>query len=174
MRRFLIPCLALLTLCLVSACAQSQYATSAAPADQSAPPPPPQEPTAFYYDFDDILIPKEMDLKAADSFILETPQFKSGVMVFSGKIEVNSLTDFFIANMTKDNWSMRSAFRSSRTILVFEKAQRYCIINITDEKFKTLVEIWVSPFTGDSAGMGGWGGSGSGRSKSTGEKGLVK
>lgn len=103
------------------------------------------EPADYYYDFDDILVPKEMELQNKDSFILETPEAKSGVMVFTGSVEIVSLTNFFINNMTKDNWNMRSAFKSNRTILVFEKSNRYCIINLTDGQFKTLLEIWVSP-----------------------------
>lgn len=103
------------------------------------------ETASFYYDFDDILIPREMELDIEESFIVETPAAKSGLMVFNGMVEIRSLTDFFINNMTKDNWSMRSAFRSNRTILVFEKADRFCVMNITNERFNTLLEIWVSP-----------------------------
>lgn len=107
--------------------------------------------TDFYYDFDDILVPKEMELQSADSFILETPEAKHGVMVFSGKVEVLSLTNFFINNMMKDNWVLLSAFKSKRTILLFEKPSRYCVINITDDKFKTFLEIWVSPHQGSGS-----------------------
>ncbi len=107
--------------------------------------------TDFYYDFDDILVPKEMELQSPESFILETPGAKHGVMVFSGKVEVLSLTNFFINNMMKDNWVLLSAFKSKRTILLFEKPSRYCVINITDGKFKTMLEIWVSPHHGSGS-----------------------
>lgn len=113
--------------------------------------PPASENTDFYYDFDDILVPKEMDLLTKESFILETPSSKSGVMVFRGKVEISSLTNFFINNMMKDNWQLRSAFKSQRTILVFEKPDRYCVINITDDKFYTFLEIWVAPRSGDGS-----------------------
>jgi len=137
--------LALLLLLMTVSCAQmNQGATT-------APPPPEQESADYYYDFDDILVPKEMELQNNDSFILETPTLKSGVMVFKGKVEITSLTNFFINNMMKDNWQLRSAFKSNRTILVFEKMDRYCIMNITDDKFTTLLEIWVSPRSSDGA-----------------------
>ena len=106
------------------------------------------ESASFYYDFDDILVPREMELDIDESFILETPNVKSGLMVFNGMVEIRSLTDYFINNMAKDGWSLRSAFRSNRTILVFEKTSRYCIINITNERYNTLLEIWVSPSSG--------------------------
>jgi len=66
-------------------------------------------------------------------------------MVFTGRVEIKSLTDYFINNMAKDNWDLRCAFKSNRTILVFEKPDRYCIVNVTDEHFTTLLEIWVAP-----------------------------
>lgn len=139
--------LALLLLITTASCAQMQSNS----ASNGAPPAPENEGADYYYDFDDILVPSEMELQTADSFILETPQSKSGVMVFKGKVEILSLTNFFINNMMKDNWQMRSAFKSNRTILVFEKVDRYCIMNITDEKFSTLLEIWVSPRNADGA-----------------------
>lgn len=136
---------ALLLVLLAVSCAQMQ------PGGTTPPPPPEQEQADFYYDFDDILVPREMELQSNDSFILETPTMKSGVMVFTGKVEITSLTNYFINNMMKDNWQLRSAFKSNRTILVFEKMDRYCIMNITDDKFTTLLEIWVSPRSADGA-----------------------
>ncbi len=128
------------------ACTPKATDPAAAPADAAAPAPAAEQgPTDFYYDFDDILVPKEMELQTGDSFILETPSQKNGVMVFEGKVEILSLTSFFINNMNKDGWNLLSAFKSSRTILVFEKTDRICVMNITDSKFNTLLEIWVSP-----------------------------
>ncbi len=134
-------------------CAQMQTGGNEtnAPAGADAPPPDAASNSDFYYDFDDILVPKEMELQTNDSFILETPEYKHGVMVFTGKVEMLSLTNFFINNMIKDNWALMSAFKSSRTILLFEKPNRYCIINLTDGKFDTLLEIWVSPKNGSGS-----------------------
>ncbi len=99
----------------------------------------------YYYEFDDILVPQEIELQADSSFLLETPTTKAGVLVFEGKVERISLTNFFINNMPKDNWTMTSAIKGMRTILIFEKPMRYGIINITDSTYTTRVEIWVSP-----------------------------
>ncbi len=142
--------LSLITLFLIlTSCAQMQGSGSSDPEPQAGVEPQAateyQGNTDFYYDFDDILVPKEMELQTADSFVLETPDAKHGVMVFSGKVEMLSLTNFFINNMMKDNWVLLSAFKSKRTILLFEKPSKYCVVNITDGKFKTLLEIWVSP-----------------------------
>jgi hypothetical protein len=49
--------------------------------------------------------------------------------------------------MAQDNWRLMSSFKSPRTILFFTKANRSCIINITERSFDTEVEIWVAPTT---------------------------
>ncbi len=153
--RFLIFCIVCLVVCSLAACTPKVTDPAAEPADGSVAPAPAPDPgpTDFYYDFDDILVPKEMELQTNESFILETPNQKTGVMVFEGKVEILSLTSFFINNMNKDGWSLLSAFKSNRTILVFEKIDRICVMNITNGKFSTLLEIWVSPRSNSNASV---------------------
>ncbi len=98
-----------------------------------------------YYDFDDILIPKEMELQSNESIIFETPSLKAGALMFEGDVEAVSLFDFFIHHMTEDNWSLRSYFKYGRYLLVFEKQEKDCVIRIQDERFKTLLYVWVTP-----------------------------
>lgn len=74
-----------------------------------------------------------------------TPQFKAGILVYKGRVDYISLANFFENNMIKDNWNMRSKIRYSRTIMVFEKPDRDCIINIIDQTFNTVVEVMVAP-----------------------------
>lgn len=102
---------------------------------------------ALYYDFGDVLVPKELKVDKKSSFIYQTEGFSAGVLVLKGRIETNSLISFFETNMIKDNWKMISSFKSERTMLLFQKAHRWCVINITDEAFNTYIEIWVAPTT---------------------------
>ncbi len=126
---------------LVSACSHFQTANGETqPSSDAAP-----QTMDNYYDFDDIPVPQEMKLQGDESFILETPSERSGVMVFEGKVEIQSLRSYYINNMARENWNMRSAIKSSRTILVFEKPGRYCIITMMDGRFSTQMEIWVTP-----------------------------
>ena len=109
---------------------------------------------ALYYDFGDVLVPKELKVDKKSSFIYQTEGFSAGVLVLKGRIETNSLISFFETNMTKDKWNMISSFKSERTMLLFQKAHRWCVINITDESFNTYVEIWVAPTTkGPQSGL---------------------
>ena len=102
---------------------------------------------AQYYDFGDVLVPNELKVDKKSSFIYQTSGFSAGVLVLKGRIETSSLISFFETNMAKDNWNSISSFKSERTMLLFQKTHRWCVINITDESFNTFVEIWVAPTT---------------------------
>jgi len=104
----------------------------------------------LYYDFDDVLIPRDLKLNSKSSFVYHTSGLTAGVLVFTSKVERGSLTQFFENNMAKDNWQTVSIFKSPRTLLIFHKENRWCVINITDNRWDTLVEIWAAPFGGQS------------------------
>ncbi|SDB16864.1 hypothetical protein SAMN05660653_00789 [Desulfonatronum thiosulfatophilum] len=106
----------------------------------------------YYYDFDDILVPRDMELQPRSSFVVETPGVKAGVLVFKGRVDPVSLTSFFTNNMLKDGWQMSSSFRYQRAIMVFTKPDRDCIINIQDGRITTTMEIWIAPKGNVAAG----------------------
>ena len=98
-----------------------------------------------YYDFGDVLVPKELKIDTDSSFVYKAPGFSAGVLALNGRVELGSLCTFFEENMAKDNWKLISAFKSPRTVMLFQKQNRWCVINITDGDFSTDVEIWVAP-----------------------------
>ena len=104
----------------------------------------------LYYDFGDVLVPRELKLHAESSFVYQTSGFTAGVLVFKSSVERVSLIKFFDDNMAKDNWQAVSAFKSPRTLLLFQKENRWCVINITESNWDTMVEIWVAPLSGIS------------------------
>ena len=109
---------------------------------------------ALYYDFGDVLVPKELKVDKKSSFIYQTEGFSAGVLVLKGRIDTSSLISFFERNMAKDNWQIISSFKSDRTMLLFQKEHRWCVMNINDETFNTYVEIWVAPTTmGGATGL---------------------
>lgn len=105
-------------------------------------------PVPLYYDFEDVLVPSELKVDRERSFVYHAPDFTTGVLVLTGRVEVNSLIRFFDNNMVKDNWRLVSSFKSPRTIMFFNKSNRVCVVNITEEHFNTEVEIWVAPTLG--------------------------
>lgn len=99
----------------------------------------------LFYDFEDIPIPQEMDMITDESRVFMVGQFKSGVLVFKGRVEPNSLVDFFQAAMTKEKWQFKSGFRYNRSVLVFEKPQKTCVIIVYSRLFYTYLEVYVAP-----------------------------
>ncbi len=116
-----------------------------------------QQPTSknepIYYDFGDVLVPKQLTVNKKLSFVYRTPGFSAGVLSLKGRVELNSLLAFFQNNMVKDNWRLVSSFKSMRTIMLFQKENRWCVINITEKEYYTYVEIWVSPTMNESAAV---------------------
>ena len=100
-----------------------------------------------YYDFGDVLLPEELEVDTDESFIVKTPSFSAGVLIAKGRVERNSLISFFESNMVKDNWRMVASFKSPRTMMLFHKENRWCVISITDRDldYHTRIEIWVAP-----------------------------
>ena len=117
--------------------------------DKTTPPSPEGKTAkgvpARYYDFGDVLIPQELKIQKKSSFIYQTGGFSAGVLVLKGRIESNSLISFFENNMIKDNWKLIGSLKSERTMLLFQKENRWCAINIVDQALTTQVEIWVAP-----------------------------
>ncbi|MBW2593389.1 MAG: hypothetical protein JRE58_10405 [Deltaproteobacteria bacterium] len=47
--------------------------------------------------------------------------------------------------MQKDNWKEIASFKSPRSVSMYEKANRYCMINLSEKGGYTYVERWVAP-----------------------------
>ena len=100
---------------------------------------------ARYYHFEDVLIPHELKLEPDKSFIYETPSLKAGRLVFSGRVQVPSLLNFFTNNMEKDGWKLVNKFGLKDVVLNFSKPNKNCTVNIYDKPINTIVEVWVGP-----------------------------
>lgn len=113
-----------------------------------------QKTTAIYYDFEDVLIPKELSVVKDRTVIISTPGFTSGILMLKGRVERQSLFNFFNNNMQKDNWNIISQIKSPDTnIMVFQKPSRTSVITIRDQQIYTYVEIGVAPTIVKEAGL---------------------
>lgn len=99
----------------------------------------------LYYDFGDVLIPGELKIDKKSSFVFGAANSSAGVISLKGRVEISSLLSFFSSNMQKDNWKEIAFFKSTRSVIIYEKTNRYCVINISEKQFYTYVEIWVAP-----------------------------
>ncbi len=112
-----------------------------------------EAPNVAYYSFPDIPIPKELDLVRDKSFVYETANLRTGVLVLKGNVDVNSLEQYFKTNMAKNNWTFMNGFKYATIILNYTKENRAAHIRISRENWSTWVEVWVGPLE-RSVGMG--------------------
>jgi hypothetical protein len=128
---------------------QEQKKESTATAAPSAPPigaKRSDRPDARYYDFEDVKIPNELSLDSKKSRVFQTPSLVAGVLAFDGYVEVNSIVAFFKDSMAKDNWQLKGYFKlPPKTVLLFEKKNKRCVITIEESMINTKVEVWVIP-----------------------------
>ncbi len=135
----------------VTGCAKSQFQKKATAKPKLGVEEKTKDDPPIYYDFNDVLIPGELKLEREASFIYQTVGLTAGVLVFSGRVELNSLIDFFKNNMTKDNWQIISSIKSERNMMLFKKEKRWCVVSIKEKKlFDTETEIWVAPIVSDT------------------------
>lgn len=100
---------------------------------------------SLYYDFEDIPVPKELEIEKEKSVIFQTTEFTAGLLTFSGKVESDSLISFFNNKMPEDGWRFLTLFKSPIKIMFFLKENRFCIITITGEARSAEIEILVTP-----------------------------
>jgi hypothetical protein len=85
-------CLALLFLAFATSCATSTLSEGETPSSEAQPVQESVQPvTVFYYDFKDVPVPKEMEIKRDKSFVFQTTEFTAGLLAFSGRVELDSL-----------------------------------------------------------------------------------
>lgn len=101
---------------------------------------------SLYYDFGDVAIHSKLKVDKKRSFVYHVPGYTAGVLGLSGRVDADTLAQFFKKSMPRDNWKLVCSFKSPRSVLFFTKEDKSCIINMTEKRFgKAEVEIWVAP-----------------------------
>ena len=142
-----------------------------------------------YFDqFEDIPIPRDMDVDRKRSFVSVTPEgTKMGLLTAEGRVDMVSLSGAMAHNMSQQGWAIRSRVSGPKMLEVFEKNNRMAVIYFYEQTTSTAMEIWTAirlpdgftvtttPVEGGASSYGGgstYGGSTSGGS-STGASGSV-
>jgi len=136
----------MLVFIFISGCATQTLSEKVTPLEEPQQPEE-SEKTAIslYYDFQDVPVPKELEIKKEKSFVFQTTESTTGLLSFSGNVESNSLINFFSNKMPEDGWRFLSSFKSPKNILFFQKENRFCIITIISKTFTTDLEILITP-----------------------------
>lgn len=141
MRNSMKRLMAILMMLALAACTAKSGGSNGSASSGSAGSDGKYEEVHYYYDFDDILIHKDLKYDIKDSTVLESDSFKVGFQVFTGRIEALSLVNFFVENMAKDGWKNIYSLKGKSSELIFEKPGKRCTIKVKDEAFDTRVEI---------------------------------
>jgi len=105
----------------------------------------PSGPKAKFFQFNDIPIPPELDVQSKNSNVFESGQIKMGFLTLRGRVESNSVMNFFVATLPREGWRLKGQFRYNRSLLIFDKPDKVCVILMKEEAYYTYVEIYVSP-----------------------------
>jgi hypothetical protein len=101
---------------------------------------------AATYRFEDIPIPRSLEIKKEESFIYESEAMKTGILVYAGKAKVGELARFFKENMGTHGWTLVSNFERSDALLTFNKPGWGCVITILPTAMeRAKVEVRVGP-----------------------------
>ena len=94
--------------------------------------------------FKDIQIPGELKWDREKSMSIKTASFAGGILCFTGRVEIASLTDFFVSNMKKDGWKLVGSINYESVLLAFTKPNQTCMIKINESSFKTETYIYIT------------------------------
>jgi hypothetical protein len=119
-------------------------ASKSTPPATAAPSSPPA-PRPLFYDFPDIPVPQELDLQSKESYVVQSGSIKTGILTLRGRVDLNSLINFFQMAMLRENWKPKGYFRYQRSVLIFEKPDKICVIRLYEDIIYTYVEIFVTP-----------------------------
>ena len=90
-------------------------------------------------------MPQELDLQSKESYVVQSGAIKTGILTLRGRVDLNSLINFFQMAMLREHWKPRGYFRYQRSVLIFEKPDKICVIRLYEDIFYTYVEIFVTP-----------------------------
>ena len=120
-------------------------------ASQSVAKNEPYYPTSF----SDFEVPGELKMDRKDTMLINTASFTGGILHFTGWVEVNSLTDYFINSMEKNGWKRTGEVRYQNILLAFTKPTKNCMISIYEGNLggKTQVYVYITEDLTAGGGM---------------------
>ncbi|MFH7319329.1 hypothetical protein ACHHRT_01825 [Desulfurivibrio sp. D14AmB] len=136
--------LLLLAALLLAGCAQMGSFNSEARNElpEEKIPPQPYHPAEFR----DLLIPSELDWVRDKSMVVKTDSFAGGVLYFTGRVEVNSLTDYFITSMRNSGWKLVGSVKYKDVLMAFNKPYKTSTIVISEAEMgrRANVSIYIT------------------------------
>ena len=99
----------------------------------------------FYHSsYSKVLLPDGLSMEKEDSSFVKTDSFTGGNIRFTGKLELDSLGQFFTNTMPKNGWKNVYSSQGVEILQAYTREGATCIIKITETSFKTNVDIFVA------------------------------
>ncbi len=114
----------------------------------SPPPAASSPPGVQFFDFQDIPVPCGLSVQSQNSYVFQSGQMKMGFLTLRGRVDSNSVMNFFVAALPHQGWKLKGQFRYNRALLIFDKPDKICVILMKEEVYYTYVEVYVSPVSG--------------------------
>lgn len=89
-----------------------------------------------------------MNVQSKNSYVFQSGQIKMGFLTLRGRVDSNSLVSFFVSALPHDGWRLKGQFKFNRSLLIFDKPDKVCVILMKEATYYTYVEVYVSPVTG--------------------------
>lgn len=94
-------------------------------------------------EFKDILVPNELNWDREDSMLIKTASFEGGVLSYNGRVDVQSLADFFVNNMQKNGWTLMGTVKYKNVLLSFTKPNKTCLISIFEPTLSINAKVII-------------------------------
>lgn len=136
---------AILAILFLSACVAGMGTTSDS-SDNAAPSGVTRNDPYFPTKFNDFEVPGELKEERQKSMFINTSSFTGGILLFTGRVDVNSLTDFFVNSMQKNGWKLTGEVRYENIMLAFTKPNKNCMLTIYEGELvgKTQVYVYIT------------------------------
>ena len=95
-------------------------------------------------EFQDIPIAPGLKRDESKAVEVQTGEFKTGIGLYKGRVEARSLADYYKGIMPTRGWTLVADFSAKRTIQVYTKERRICVLLIEEGLYYTHLEIRTS------------------------------
>jgi hypothetical protein len=136
------------SLLLLSSCASS---SDTQPPMENLPP-----LSNFVGEYRDIELPVDMKYDHKKSMVVRTDSFTGGVVYFSGKVQRESLKNYILSSMQKNNWKRAGEVSYDSVLIAFTKPNKSCTV-VLEEGFggsygSTYATIYIAEDVAASSG----------------------
>ncbi len=81
--------------------------------------------------FEDLPVPSNMKLDRENSFVYETSNYRTGILIYNGNMDAVDVANFYKSEMSKYNWTLVNSLEYKKgSQLIFEKPGWIAVVKI--------------------------------------------